>query len=166
MRIRRDDNTECSVWRDFQRACNTVCAQAVCRVVFSLANLHMGVIIDMAMPFMGKASPPALGELDDQGRQMLGRLGLNSAPDTIMSAVNKATRAKSIYMLAEYVFPSAHPIMLITHGKFVNGAALIVSRDNYPASGEDVMMSHLQYCILTNNRAQSVIPNADFTFAE
>eukprot|EP00966_Prymnesium_polylepis_P045775 1059629-Prymnesium_polylepis.1 len=68
-------------------------------------------------------------------------------------------------MLAEHVFPSAHPVMLITHGKFVNGAALIVSHDNYPASGEDVMMSHLQYCILTNNRAQSVIPGADFTFA-
>eukprot|EP00966_Prymnesium_polylepis_P171863 3974487-Prymnesium_polylepis.1 len=27
-------------------------------------------------------------------------------------------------------------------------------------------MSHLQYCILTNNRAQSVIPGADFTLAE
>eukprot|EP00966_Prymnesium_polylepis_P114376 2642971-Prymnesium_polylepis.1 len=91
-----------AVWRDFQRACNTVCAQAVCRVVFSLANLHMGVLIEMAMPCKGKAIPPALSELDDQGRQMLKRLGLYSTPGIITPAINKAVRAKSIYMLAEH----------------------------------------------------------------
>jgi hypothetical protein len=96
------------------------------RIQFGTANLHVDVLIEMAMLFKGKAIPPASSALDDQGRQMVKRLGLYSTPEIAAPAINKAVRAKSIYMLAEHVFPSAHPIMLITNGKFIDGAALIV----------------------------------------
>eukprot|EP00966_Prymnesium_polylepis_P182409 4225633-Prymnesium_polylepis.1 len=46
----------------------------------------------MAMLFKRKAIPPALSELDDQGRQMAKRLGLNSTPEVTAPVTNKAVR--------------------------------------------------------------------------